>query len=202
MPRDGAATRQKILDAAHALVLGHGFGATSVDKVIAKAGVTKGAFFYHFATKTDLAHALVARYVEDEDALVAELLTRAEHLARDPLQQLLVFVGLFVELFEGREAPQAGCLLASFCYASELVDDSTRELIQGAMVRSRELLQRKLERAAATHPPRREVELDAIADQFLALIEGGFVLERAVGQPRVAAQLRQYRSYLELLFDA
>ncbi|NIV21718.1 MAG: TetR family transcriptional regulator, partial [Gammaproteobacteria bacterium] len=41
MARSGAATRENLLDAAQALIFDHGFSATSVDKVIERAGVTK-----------------------------------------------------------------------------------------------------------------------------------------------------------------
>ena len=54
MARSGAATKEKLLDAAEALVFDHGFSATSLDKVIALAGVTKGAFFHHFERKAEL----------------------------------------------------------------------------------------------------------------------------------------------------
>ena len=37
------------------MILDHGFGSTTVDAVVGRAGITKGAFFHHFAAKTDLA---------------------------------------------------------------------------------------------------------------------------------------------------
>ncbi|NEQ55059.1 MAG: TetR family transcriptional regulator, partial [Leptolyngbya sp. SIO3F4] len=55
MPRSGEQTKTQILDAAHELVMGHSLAGISIDKVLAKAQVTKGAFFYHFKTKADLA---------------------------------------------------------------------------------------------------------------------------------------------------
>ncbi|HYG93772.1 MAG TPA: helix-turn-helix domain-containing protein, partial [Nocardioides sp.] len=63
MPRDGSATRQRILDAARRLVIDNGFGRTSVDAVLAASGASKGAFFHHFPTKQALAEALVEQYV-------------------------------------------------------------------------------------------------------------------------------------------
>ena len=55
MPKDGRLTKEKILDAAEALVLDHGYGATSIDQILEKTGITKGAFFYHFKSKAALA---------------------------------------------------------------------------------------------------------------------------------------------------
>jgi AcrR family transcriptional regulator len=59
----GEATRQRLLDAAQRSILEKGFTATSIDELIAECGLTKGGFFYHFKDKTDLAKALLQRYI-------------------------------------------------------------------------------------------------------------------------------------------
>jgi hypothetical protein len=51
------ATHQRILDAAVELFDEAGYGHTSLHDIIDRAGVTKGAFYYHFATKEALAGA-------------------------------------------------------------------------------------------------------------------------------------------------
>ena len=55
MPRDGSATRQRILDAAERLVIENGYSSTSVDQVIAASETSKGAFFHHSDSKLALA---------------------------------------------------------------------------------------------------------------------------------------------------
>ncbi len=80
MPRDGTATRERILDAAEHLVIENGYAATSVDQVIAASGTSKGAFFHHFDSKRDLARALVERYVEAD---LAHLTPRPRSDRRD-----------------------------------------------------------------------------------------------------------------------
>ena len=138
MPRDGTATRTALMDAAEALILGQGFAATSVDSVIAKAGATKGAFFYHFKTKADLAQALVERYAELDLGHLHTNMARAEALSRDPLQQLPVLEGARLPLIGvayhvlglvlnlGRQIPlqprgETGAAAAA--QASQLLDD-------------------------------------------------------------------------------
>ena len=62
LPRDGTATRERILDAAEQLVIDNGFAATSVDQVIAESGTPRG-FFHHFELQARAGDALVDRYV-------------------------------------------------------------------------------------------------------------------------------------------
>jgi TetR/AcrR family transcriptional repressor of nem operon len=201
MSRDATATRSRILDAAQQLVLEQGFGGTSVDAVIESAGTTKGGFFHHFSSKRELARALVERHVADDMALLADLFDRAERLSRDPLQQLLLFVGLQEELADELAGAVTGCLYASFVYERELVDEVTREAIAQACRSWRERTRAKLDEVVAQYPPRLEVDLDSLADEGLAIFEGAYVLSRALGEPHILkGQLRHFRNYLELLF--
>ena len=43
-----------------------GYNATTLDQVIAKSSSSKGAFFHHFESKSDLALQLTERYVETD----------------------------------------------------------------------------------------------------------------------------------------
>jgi TetR/AcrR family transcriptional repressor of nem operon len=200
MPRDGTATRNRILDAAERLVLEKGFGGTSLDEVIAAAGATKGGFFHHFASKQELARALVERYVAIDMQLLDDLLARAEEESDDPLDQLLRFVSL-QDVTDELAGETPGCLYASFCYEQELVDESTRGLIEEAVLAWRTKTRAKLEEVVQRYPPRVPVDLDALADQGLAVYEGSFILSRALEQPELLrGQLAHFRTYLELLF--
>jgi TetR/AcrR family transcriptional regulator, transcriptional repressor for nem operon len=200
MPRDGAATRTRILDAAERLVLDQGFAGTSVDDVISAAGTTKGGFFHHFPSKQELAHALVERYVAADMRLLDDLLARAESESDDPLDQLLRFVSL-QDVTDELAGETPGCLYASFCYEQELVDETTRHLIADAVLAWRTRTRAKLDEVAARYPPRVPVDLDALADQGLAVYEGSFILSRALVEPRLLrSQLEHFRTYLELLF--
>src|SRR5262245_33280825 len=183
MPRDGTATRERILDSAQTLVLDQGFSATSVDEVIAAAGTTKGGFFHHFPTKQALALALVRRFAADDLTVLDDLFSRAERLASDPLHQLLLFVGLYEEAADELSGDDPGCLYASLCYERELVDDDVRETIAGAIHSWRRRIRAKLDEVVALYPPRAPVDLDSLADQAVALAEGAYVISRAVEQP-------------------
>lgn len=61
MPRQDRAerTRNVILDAAAEAFEARGFAGASLSDILARAGVTKGALYFHFASKEELAKALV-----------------------------------------------------------------------------------------------------------------------------------------------
>ena len=80
--------RELILDIAETGILSKGFGATSIDEIIAEAEITKSGFFYHFKDKNELARALLQRYLDTEEALLDDVFTRARELHGDPLHSL------------------------------------------------------------------------------------------------------------------
>lgn len=202
MPRNGALTREKILDITHDMVLDQGFSGTSIDSLIARAGITKGAFFYHFKSKADLALALVERFAASEETLIKELMQKAERLSRDPLQQVLIYIGLYEEMFRENQDSQQGCLLASFCYERDLFDDGVREVCAVTLAMWRDLLAAKIEEAVQVHPPREAIDPAALADHILVVIEGAFILARTYQEPGIMArQIAVARRYVELLFN-
>lgn len=60
----GPSTRQRILDAANELFYNHGIRATSADRIIELAGITKVTFYRHFRSKGDL----VVAYLQQQSA--------------------------------------------------------------------------------------------------------------------------------------
>lgn len=202
MPRDGSATRSKIMDAAETLILKQGFSATSIDSVIAEAGITKGTFFYHFENKAALAKALVDRFAALDLGHLEQNMQRAENLGRDPLQQLLIFVGLFIEDAESLTEPYPGCLFASFIYESGLFGEATLGVITDTYAAWEKRIGDKLREIADTHPPRENVDLDSLAEMLTVIFEGAFIVSKTTREPEaVAEQLTHYRNYLELLFS-
>jgi AcrR family transcriptional regulator len=70
-----ARTRGALLGAARALFAEKGFAATGRDEIAGRAGVTRGALYHHFASKTDVAGAVV-------EQLEGELVDRVVAAAR------------------------------------------------------------------------------------------------------------------------
>ena len=203
MTRAAAAekTRENILDAAQALILDHGYGSTTVDAVVNRAGITKGAFFHHFGSKSDLARALVERYALLDKLHLEHHLERARKLASDPLQQVLVLIGLYEEDFESLAEPFPGCLFASYIYENKLFDAGTLAVLRESTLMWRAVVKDLLEKAAAAHPPKVPVDIEALADLFYAITEGSFIMTKTLGDKTLLARhARHLKTYLELLF--
>jgi AcrR family transcriptional regulator len=66
--------RGEFLDCAQALFLAHGYDHASLNDVIAKAGVSKGAFYHYFPSKEALLEALADRFARGALAQVQDVL--------------------------------------------------------------------------------------------------------------------------------
>ena len=71
-----ADTRSRIVAAAVALFAEQGYDATSVNEVVARAGVAKGALYHHFQSKDDLLYEVYRELVERQLAGLADILER------------------------------------------------------------------------------------------------------------------------------
>jgi len=201
MPRDGKATKENILTVAQQIMLSHGYGGMSIDQVIAAAGITKGAFFYHFKSKNILAQAVLDRYVQTDDAMLHDLMGRAEKLSHDPLQQYLIFVGLLEEMLRDHSDPPPGCLVASYIYQMELFSAETQQATLRSFKEWERVLGEKLQSAISKQPPRIQVTAASLYENLLALFEGGVILAKLYRKgATLAEQLAQHKNYIELLF--
>lgn len=201
MPRDGSATREKIMEVGQQLLLEHGYGGMSVDQVLAGSGITKGAFFYHFKSKNELAQALLDRYIQKDDALLHDLMSRAEKLSHEPLQQYLIFVGLLEELLRGSSEPPPGCLVASYIYQMELFSNETQQAVMNGFGEWQRVLEGKLQAAIDKQPPKLKVTAKQIYNNLMSLFEGGVIMAKLYNSHlTLAEQINQHRNYVELLF--
>ncbi len=174
MPKDGSTTRKKILDVSQRLFLDRSFSGTSIDHVLHESGITKGAFFYHFKSKEELAFAVVERYAQMDREHFEKYLQRAEGLSRDPLQQFLILVGFFIEEMRCLDEPYPGCLYASYCYQAGVLQGEVMNVVVDSMRFWREKITEKLEDIVKNYSPRMEVNLESLADMVLSTFEGAW----------------------------
>ena len=195
MPRDGTATRERILTSAEKLVIDNGYAATSVDQVIAASGSSKGAFFHHFDSKLDLARSLVERYATADIGQLDAASTHARTTTDDPVRRVDAFVGYFEERADDLMSEQSSCLYVSILAERQLVLAGTSEPILAAVVAWREGLAALLGEALGDRAA--GVDVDALADHVFVTFEGAFLLARSTGDPgHMRRQLGMLRGLL------
>jgi AcrR family transcriptional regulator len=200
--RRGSGTRGRLLELAEAAVLEKGFAATSIEELIAAVGITKSGFFYHFRDKSDLAKALMLRYLERDRIILDEIFGRADELNEDPLHGFLVALKLFAEMLGELPEAHPGCLAASFCYQDQLFNREIHDLNRSGVLAWRTRFRERLDRIAAVYPPKIEVDLDDLADLVAALVEGGIILSRITKDKDVLPrQVLLYRDFIRQVFQ-
>ncbi|MFE5538166.1 ScbR family autoregulator-binding transcription factor [Streptomyces sp. NPDC056492] len=71
-------TRQAILSAAAKIFEEHGYQAATISQILAEAGVTKGALYFHFQSKEDLAQGVLAE--QDQQLMVPERASKVQEI--------------------------------------------------------------------------------------------------------------------------
>jgi TetR/AcrR family transcriptional repressor of nem operon len=181
----GTSARERLLALAETAVLEKGFAATSIDELIAGAGITKSGFFYHFKDKSELAKALMRRYIDENNTIFTDIFRRADQLNEDPLHGFLVALRL----------------LASFVYQDQLLSREVRELTLQGVQGWRRLFGERLAAIAERYPPRIAINLDDLADMANTLVDGGIILSRLTRDKQVLPQqVLLYREFVRAVF--
>lgn len=202
MATKGERTREQFLEIAENLILERGFSGTAIDDIIERAGLTKGAFFYHFEGKQDLAEKLMQRYLDEDDAFFRTLFERADHLSEDPLQRVLLFLKLYGEAMADLPSAHPGCLVAAYTYESRQFSEEILSLTRAGLQSWRDLFFGRFEEIIHRRKPRLETTAAELADTLTAAIEGGILISRLAGEKTlVPLPILEFRKYLRLLFE-
>lgn len=194
-------TRDRLLDAAKALVMSKGFAGTSIDDVLKATGLTKGAFFHHFKGKADLARELVEGYALKDLRMFETFAAEAESRSDDPLEQMIVFLMLFEYYISNSEEPAPGCMYAVYTYESQQFDPGVLDFVADTLRRWTSIYVRKYQEVIDAYPPALDVTARQLAELTVAVVEGGLIQQRAYGDTKVTRrQSEQLRNYLKLLF--
>ena len=167
--RDLERTRTEILNAAFFEIFTRGFQGVSIDDIVKKTSLTKGAFYHHFPTKLDLGYALV------EDTIQGMILSRWILPLKqydDPIQgiknRLTVLIG------ESSQADlEFGCPLNNLIQEMAPVDRGFRKRLKSALELWITGLQFELERGQRTGYVKKSVNTRDAA-VFIVMAHEGF----------------------------
>lgn len=191
--------RENLIEAAIGSVRFKGFSATSVDEICQTAGVTKGAFFHHFASKEALAIAAAGAWTDiaEQRIFTAPEWTRIAD-ARDrllghidfrlamldgPVEDFTCFVGTLVqEAYNSSPSIRAACDASITAYATRLAEDIQATIDQ--------------------HSAPSDVTALGLAYYIQAVLQGAFILAKASGDAQIARDsVAHLKRYVIMLFQ-
>ncbi|MFE5774850.1 TetR/AcrR family transcriptional regulator [Brachybacterium sp. NPDC056505] len=164
----GARTRERLLVAAQELIWEQGVSATTPRQVWERSGTGQGSLYHHFPTKHALALAAVTRTVRQMlDGARASLAHDSE-----PEERVHDY------LTRPRDAV-AGCRVGRLTSdATVMADDELRAAVRGYFTQLLDLATVVFEEAGEPPEAARRRATTAVA-----VIQGGYVLSRALGDP-------------------
>ncbi|WP_306875948.1 TetR/AcrR family transcriptional regulator [Neorhizobium galegae] len=173
-------TRAKVVAAAGRVFRKEGYGGAGIDALTKAAGVTNGAFYGHFKTKSEAFRTAVLSGLEDLRQGVAAL------KASEPQGWLTTFVGFYLGYKRTCDLGES-CALPSLSPDVMRAEDDTRAAYTAE-------LQRLVEEVAAglsenCDPSAIAVSREDRAIVLLAMLSGGVTLARAVSDPGMSDRI-------------
>jgi len=193
--RDPDGTRDKLLKAAFEEIYRRGFQAASLDTILAKAGVTKGALYHHFPDKASLGYAVVDEVVK---GLLLERWGVLEPPSGDPVTALQRILRGRAASVTNREV-ELGCPLNNLAQEMSPLDQRFRRGVNATFDIWTGAVAKDLERGQANGVVRRDVDAQKIAAFVVASIEGSFGLAKGA---QSAAMLRSNLEVLSSFLDS
>lgn len=177
--RDSERTRERLLQAAFRQVYISGFQSASLDAVLAAAGVTKGALYYHFKSKEALGYAIV------EEIIAPNL--RAKWLL--PLQRSEDPVDTLIGIVQGESVRPAdvrgGCPLNNLAQEMSPLDEGFRKRLEKLFGAWQQGIAAALQEGQARGQVRRDVGPAEAAGFLIAMVEGYVSLAKNAQDPKM-----------------
>jgi AcrR family transcriptional regulator len=197
--RDLAQTRREILNAAFDEFYGSGFHASSLDTILERTELTKGALFHQFASKLELGYAVV-----DEVIVPMTLARWITPLADfdDPLKGIIHLVERNVG-----DAPQAeldrGCPLGNLIQEMSNGDVEFRRRLRRCIEVWIDGVAEHVERGRRAGYVRRSVKARAVGEYVVVTLEGVFAVVKGLRDKSVVPTLvHAMRTHLASLAPA
>ena len=188
-------TRTRLLECAYAEIHQRGFRAASLDSILVKAGVTKGALYHHFASKQALGYAVVDELLRPFMQLYWLPLAEAE----DPIASAIAGIKKRRDRLKAQLLAY-GCPFNNLAQEMSPIDEGFRVRLQGILDEWRHTLAAALERGKARGLVRNDVNTPAAAIFIISALEGLIGMGKASQSSALYEQgLRGLIEYLERL---
>jgi len=189
--RRGRETKARIIAVAAELMYERGVVTTSVDDILAAAGVGKSQFYHYFSTKTEL----VAAVLRHQLHRVLRDQRRFDVATWDGIQGWLS--SLVVQLEQ--RGFSHGCPLGSIVAEVAELDERLRTVAAEAFSQWETELAAGLQALQAGDQLRADADPEALAEEVLASIQGGYLLAMTKREARpmrnaIAAAFARLRS--------
>ncbi len=196
---DKKSSRELLLEAATKLIRSKGYTSTTVDDLCEAAGVSKGTFFHNFTSKEDLGVAAANRWAQ----VTSEFFRLAPyHLNKDPLDRILGYVRFRKEILNG-ELPEFTCLVGTMIQEVYQSHPEINKACFNSIFGHAEVLESDLSEAKKLYSPKASWTSSSLALHTQAVIQGSFILAKASGDIRTAAEsIDHLENYLRLLFKS
>lgn len=191
-------TRENLVKAAVNLILEKGYHATGVEAICEQAGVTKGSFFHHFASKEDLGLAVIRWWSEMGTGLYAKAW---EDTTADPLQQLFAMIET-MESFASRPDLPCVCVIGMMAQEMAATHPQLRASCAAELTVWTQHVVTLLTRAQARHRPPATFDPEEVAWFLNSLWQGSMLIAKTREDQRIIVRnLHHARAYLETLFS-
>ncbi len=194
----GEKTRRRIVGHATLLMYEKGYARTTIDDVIAAAGVTKGSFYFHFSSKEELGYAVIENA---SDYILGSMRRSLDLTELTPQERIEAMLKGIQDIVEAADCSR-GCILGNLALETSNSNDGFRERIAKAFRDWSELIASELEemKAEGELPP--DFDCAAYADFAISALEGGIMISKVTLDPApmrnsVALILRQFAELKE-----
>ncbi|HEV3278461.1 MAG TPA: TetR family transcriptional regulator C-terminal domain-containing protein [Terriglobia bacterium] len=177
--RGSERTRERLLQAASREIYRSGFQSASVDTILAVAGVTKGALYYHFDSKEALGHAVVDEIIAPD---VRGKWVHPLQRVKDPIDAL---IGAVQRIPVRPADVRGGCQLNNLAQEMSPLDAGFRRRLAMIFDAWREAVASVLREGQADGSVRRDVEPADAAALLIAMVEGYGSLAKNAQDPKV-----------------
>jgi TetR/AcrR family transcriptional regulator, transcriptional repressor for nem operon len=157
----------------------NGYAKTTIDDVIAAAGVTKGSFYFHFSSKEELGYAVIENASNFILGSMRESLDRQDLGPQERIETMLRGVQGIVEAADCSR----GCILGNLALETSNTNDVFRERIAQAFRDWSQLIASELEQMKREGELPPDFNCARYADFAISALEGGIMISKVTLDP-------------------